>query len=70
MRQQRLERDVLRAVAERRPIRVTDLADRVDEHPVAVDRACRRLHDEGHISSAGRGVYDVTERGQRRLAER
>lgn len=69
MRQKQLESDILQTLAECAPLHVMDLTEEVDDHPVTVDQACARLHDDGHIFPSGHGVYDITDRGQQRLDE-
>lgn len=62
----RLEHVTLSVLAEQAPLHVLDIAEEADEHPVAIDLACARLHDRGDIWSAGLGQFDITEQGQRR----
>lgn len=69
MSREHIESDILQTLAERAPLHVTDLTEQVDNHPVAVDQACARLHDDGYIFPSGHGVYDITDCGQRRLDE-
>jgi len=42
----RLEREILDALADGTPSYVVDLAATIDEHPVAVEHACDRLHED------------------------
>lgn len=65
-----LELAVLRAIDARPPVHVMDLADAVDDHPLAVERVCTRLHEDGYISPDTHGLYGLTEAGRQRLAER
>ena len=63
-----IEREILEALVRCAPLRVMELTKRIDEHPIAVDNACARLHDEGAILPLGRGKYVISESGRRRLA--
>jgi len=63
-----LEAAILRAVDDRPPVHLIDLADAVDDHPVAVERACARLDEDGYIRPAPEGLYTLTGAGRRRLA--
>jgi Mn-dependent DtxR family transcriptional regulator len=67
--QKQLEWSILQALSERTSSHVIDLADQIEEHPVAVDQACARLHNEGYITPSSHGIYDITTRGQRRIDE-
>lgn len=69
MSQEQREWRILQALADCTALHIIDLAKQIEEHPVAVDRACARLHNEDYISLSGYGIYDVTTRGQRRLEE-
>lgn len=62
----RLEQVTLSTLAERAPLHVLDVADQADEHPIAVDMACARLHERGDIRSVGLGQYEITDQGHRR----
>lgn len=65
----RVEQRVLEALAARSPLHVIEISDHMSEHPVSVDLACARLHDNGDILPVGLGRYDITEQGQRRREE-
>lgn len=67
MNQGDLDVAVLHALSESTPSHVLNLAERLEEHPVAIDQACARLHGNGYIESTTRGTYEITNRGQRRL---
>lgn len=66
----RLDWLTLDVLADRSPIHVLEIAERTEEHPVSVDLACARLHDEGDIRSVGLGQYELTEQGRQRLDDR
>ncbi|QLD85955.1 winged helix-turn-helix transcriptional regulator [Natronomonas halophila] len=60
------EREILALLAEHGATPVVELADRLNRHPVTVDRQCYDLENEGHITmTATSGVYALTEQGQR-----
>ena len=68
MNRRELERVILEALAER-PQYVVDLAATIDEHPVTVEQACKRLYAAEEIRSIGSRRYDITAAGRRRLAD-
>ena len=61
------EIDVLETLADRSPRHVMEIASAVDGHPITIDQACAHLHDDGCIRPLGRGLYAITEEGERRL---
>lgn len=65
----RVDLVTLDELADQSPLHVLEIAERTDEHPVAVDQACARLHDTGAILSVGRGKYELTETGRRHRSE-
>ncbi|GAB7095197.1 hypothetical protein JCM30237_23500 [Halolamina litorea] len=65
-----LELAVLGAIDARPPVHMIDLADAVGEHPVAVERVCSRLHEDGYIRPDTHGLYTPTEAGRQRLTDR
>ena len=64
------ETNVLKTLAKRSPCHVTDIANSVENHPITIERTCTRLHEEGCIYPLGRGLYEITEDGERRLEAR
>lgn len=62
-----LESDILNALTQHQSIHVIDLSQQMDEHPVAVDQACARLHNRGYLTLSNQGVYDVTDHGRQYL---
>ncbi|WP_143414655.1 winged helix DNA-binding protein [Halorubrum sp. SD683] len=65
-----LEAAILRAIDDRPPVHLIDLADAVDEDPIAVERACTQLDEDGYLRPAPQGLYTLTDAGRRRLADR
>jgi predicted transcriptional regulator len=63
------EREILVTFAEHGPLHVMEVAQKVDNHPLSVDRACARLYDGGHISPFSHGYYRLTDHGQQRLTD-
>ncbi|WP_254547294.1 transcriptional regulator [Halomarina pelagica] len=61
------DREILDILVTNAPLRVMDIAKIADRHPITVDQTCARLHEQGHISPLGRGLYDVTDDGIRHL---
>jgi len=56
----RLEREILDALADGTPSYAVDLAATIDEHPVAVEHACDRLHEDGRFGrSAASGTRSL-----------
>ena len=66
MNNSRVELVVLDALANQSSLHVMEISDATSEHPVTVDLACARLHENGDIASVGIGLYDITEQGLRR----
>lgn len=64
---ERLDLRVLAAVEDRPPAHAVDLSESLDEHPVTVDEACVRLHRDGYLTTATRGLFTITERGTQYL---
>jgi Mn-dependent DtxR family transcriptional regulator len=65
-----LEAIILKTLTEQQAVHVIDLSQQIDEHPVAVDQACARLHDQGYLTLSNHGVYDVTDQGRNQLDKR
>lgn len=63
------DREILDILVANAPLRVMDIAKIADRHPITVDQTCARLHEQGHISPLGRGLYDVTDDGIQQLEE-
>lgn len=64
----RLEQEILDALADGTPSYVVDLAATIDEHPVAVEHACDRLHEDGSVRSIGCQRYAITASGRHQIA--
>jgi predicted transcriptional regulator len=47
-----------------------EVANAIDGHPITVDQTCAQLHDDDCIRPLGRGLYEITERGEQRLKTR
>ena len=67
LRMEIVERTILEALDSNEPLRVLEIADRVKIHPITVDRTCIHLHQEGQIHPMGHNLYQLTDRGRRRL---
>jgi Mn-dependent DtxR family transcriptional regulator len=65
-----IEAAILHVIDDRPPVHLIDLADAVDEEPIAVERACTQLDEDGYIRPAPQGLYTLTDAGRRRLADR
>ena len=66
---QEIDREILATLVADSPLHVLDIASTIDRHPITVDQTCARLHEHGQIFPVGRGLYDVTEDGKRRIAD-
>ncbi|WP_254538671.1 transcriptional regulator [Halomarina litorea] len=63
------DQEILEILVADSPLYVMEIAKIADRHPITVDQICGRLHEHGQIRPVGRGLYDVTEEGKRRLRE-
>lgn len=59
--------EILKTISKSDGLHVVELAAKIDRHPVTVDRACGRLHDDGYLYSYERGRYRLTDCGQQQL---
>ncbi len=59
-----MRQSILRALSLDDPLHITEIADRIDEHPITVDQACSQLHDDEYITTIGGGRYCLTDDGQ------
>lgn len=64
-----LDREVLAILGAESPLHVMDIARTADRHPITVDQTCARLHEQGHIHPVGRGLYEITDDGKRRIGD-
>jgi predicted transcriptional regulator len=64
------EINVLETLADQSACHVMEVANAIDGHPITVDQTCAQLHDDGCIRPLGRGLYEITERGEQRLKTR
>lgn len=55
---------ILKTLTDHGTLRVVEIANEIDVHPITVDRACARLHDEEQIDPCGRGQYRITDYGR------
>ena len=67
LRMETVERTILEALDSSEPLRILELADRVEIHPITVDRTCIHLHQEGQIYPIGHNLYQLTDCGRQRL---
>lgn len=58
-----MERDILHVLDADGPLHVMEIAEQIEGHPITVDQACARLHNDGYISPIGGGRYRVTADG-------
>lgn len=52
-----LDSRILGILCDRGELHVLEVADEIGEHPVTVERACRRLHRDGTLRSVSVGVF-------------
>lgn len=64
-----MEDHILETLAVDGPLHVTELAERIDSHPLTVDRVCAQLHTDGHIYLFGGGRYRLTDTGREQLTD-
>lgn len=58
-----MERDILYVLDADGPQHVIEIAAQIEGHPITVDQACARLHNDGYISPIGGGRYRVSDDG-------
>jgi len=61
------DREILAILVAESPLHVMDIARTADRHPITVDQTCARLHEHGQIHPVGRGLYEITDDGNRRI---
>lgn len=54
-----IEERIRETLAEHGELHVLELADRLEEHPITVEKACARLHRNEDIVPTGRGVFSA-----------
>lgn len=59
---------ILQELAKDGPLHVMEITNRVDGHPITIDRICSQLHSDGHIYPSGHGIYQLTDSGQQQLS--
>ncbi|WP_254538816.1 hypothetical protein [Halomarina litorea] len=59
-----LQRDVLGALDTHGPLDTVEIAERIDDHPLTVDRICTQLRRDGAIRTISGGRYCVTPSGR------
>ncbi|WP_255191627.1 hypothetical protein [Natronobeatus ordinarius] len=52
-----IEEQIRETLSEHGELHVLELADRLEEHPLTVENACTRLHQNEDIVPTGRGVF-------------
>lgn len=56
------ERRILRHLADRGPLDVVDLATALEDHPMTVELACERLHENERVRLVGSSRYRLVDR--------
>ena len=64
-----MEQDILHVLGTDGPLHITEIATRIDGHPITVDQACERLHNDGYISPIGGGRYHLTDDGHKYISD-
>lgn len=67
MHEEELATDILALLADKGPLGVHQIAERLEGHPLTVERVCGTLHEESHVYPLGHDRYDLTNRGMARL---
>ena len=65
-----MERNILQVLDTDGPLHVMEIASRIDGHPITVDQACARLHNDVYISPIGGSRYRLTEDGSEQLEDK
>ena len=60
---------ILQTLADDGPLHVMEITDRVDGHPITIDRICAQLHKDGHIYPSGHGQYQLTNDERQQLRD-
>lgn len=58
-----MEEDILTILDDYKQLSVVEIADMMDAHPVAVDRHCYQLHQDGYLRVFNSGLYQLTADG-------
>lgn len=64
MNESQIDCKILKTLNDHGTLRVVEIANEIDVHPITVDRACARLHDKEQIDPCGRGHYQITDHGR------
>lgn len=64
-----MDRAILSVLNTDGPLHVTEIATRIDAHPITVDQICTRLYNDGYISPTGGGRYRLTDTGNKHLSD-
>lgn len=64
-----MDRDILAVLDEHEQLSVVELADVMGAHPVAVDRQCYQLQQNGYVRIGGGGQYSLTDDGEQYLTQ-
>lgn len=63
------ECEILETLAKHGALHVTEIAQKIDSHPISVDRICTRLYNDDQISLFSHGHYRLTDNGRQRLTD-
>lgn len=64
-----MEREILTVLDDQEKLSVVEIADVMGAHPVAVDRHCYQLHQDGYVHVSGSGIYALTDYGKQYLIQ-
>jgi Mn-dependent DtxR family transcriptional regulator len=62
-----MDKQILAVLDQHEPLSVVEIADIMGAHPVAVDRHCYQLHQNGYVRVISGGIYSLTEDGEQSL---
>ncbi|SEH55939.1 hypothetical protein SAMN05192561_10718 [Halopenitus malekzadehii] len=63
------DREILMILVAESPLHIMDIARTADRHPITIDQTCARLYEHGQIHPVGRGLYEITDDGKRRIGD-
>lgn len=62
-----MDKQILAVLDQHEQLSVVEIADIMGAHPIAIDRHCYQLHQNGYVRVFGGGIYSLTEDGEQSL---
>jgi predicted ArsR family transcriptional regulator len=69
MEEQHMHNDILAVLDDHEQLSVVEIADVMGAHPVAVDRHCYQLQQDGYIHVFSSGIYQLADDGEAHLTQ-